>query len=153
MRMLSVGIDHQGGFTLVELIVVLALGGLLAAVLPPRLSALLDSAAYRRSVQDSANVLDRARMQAILQGRRVYVSVDADAGRITADSLDPLQLPPSILLSISGVAQSGNVIPALFFEPDGSASGGRIVVESRSRSSTIDLDWLTGQLAIESASK
>lgn len=153
MRMSSAGIDHQGGFTLVELIVVLALGGLLAAVLPPRLSALLDSAAYRRSVQDSANVLERARMQAILEGRRVYVAVDADAGRITIDSLDPLQLPSSVLLSISGVAQAGASSPALFFEPDGSASGGRIVVAGRARSSTIDLDWLTGQLAIESSSK
>lgn len=153
MRTLSVGTDFQSGFTLVELIIVLALGGLLAAVLPPRLSTLLDGAAYRKAVQDSANVLERARMQAVLDGRRVYVTVDTEAGLITLDSVQQVRLPSSVGLNVSGVVMIGQIDPALFFEPDGSASGGRIVVAGKSRSSTIDIDWLMGQISIESVSK
>lgn len=153
MRMLKAGTDSQGGFSLVELIVVLALGGLLAAVLPPRLNALMESASYRKTVHDSANALEHARTQAILDGRRVHVAVDVNAGRLTSDDALLVQLPSSVEMSVSGVALMGHAHPALFFDPDGSASGGRIVVTGKSRSTTIDLDWLTGQISIKSASR
>lgn len=153
MRMLSVGTDLQAGFSLLELIVVLVLGGMLVALLPPRLNALMESVSYQKSVQDSVRALERARMQAVIQGTRVYISVDAEAGALSTNDVVVAKLPESLGMDVSGVVEVGRVMPSFFFDPDGSASGGRLVVRGKGRQSHIELDWLTGQISLMSVNK
>ena len=142
----ATGTDRHRGFTLIELVVVLALGAMVLLVLSPRLEALLDAVRYRSVVQDTLRTLERARMQAVVQGQRSVVAVDVAQRQFLMAGQPVLTLPEAVELDVTGVADLAQRQPSLFFEPDGSASGGRLTLSTGGRVSHIELDWLTGQI-------
>lgn len=142
----ATGTERHRGFTLIELVVVLALGAMVLLVLSPRLEALLDAVRYRSVVQDTLRTLERARMQAVIQGQRSVVSVDVAQRQLLVAGQPVLSLPEAVELDVTGVADLSQAQPSLFFEPDGSASGGRLTLSTGGRVSRIELDWLTGQI-------
>lgn len=144
----ATGTERQRGFTLIELVVVLALGAMVLLVLSPRLEALLDAVRYRSVVQDTLRTLERARMQAVVQGQRSVVAVDVAQRQFLMAGQPVLTLPDAVELDVTGVADLAQSQPSLFFEPDGSASGGRLTLSTGGRVSHIELDWLTGQIVL-----
>jgi general secretion pathway protein H len=114
------------GFTLLEmLIVILVMSlilGLLAAYGRPK-SHWLET---RAAAQAAAAAMRAARGQAITTGDAV-----------------PLRLPPMPdWLAVSVTAPDGNII----FEPDGSSSGGVVVLNDAGRRIAVTADWLTGRV-------
>ncbi|HEX5784265.1 MAG TPA: prepilin-type N-terminal cleavage/methylation domain-containing protein [Burkholderiaceae bacterium] len=146
--MSAAGTESSRGFTLIELIVALALGGLLVALLPPQLSRLMDGVRYRVAVQDAMRTLERTRMAAVSTGRRTYMSVDVKTGQLLSNGRVELTLPDTVELAVTGVADLGQELPSVYFDADGSASGGRLSLVSSGRESVIELDWLTGQIQV-----
>jgi general secretion pathway protein H len=115
----------ERGFTLVELLVVLTLLGLLAAMVLPRFSGRLGPTAQERAA-GLADQLRAAREQAISTARPTRVPVDPAMARPDPPAEDA----------------------AILFFPDGSSSGGRLLVDGGGPPAAVEIDDLTGRVRL-----
>jgi general secretion pathway protein H len=125
----------EAGFTLIELLAVMTLVALLAAVAMPRLGSLL-SPSIERTTRRVALAVREQRTVAMLTGRLVTLNAAAVA---------PL-LPRGTEVEQTWPEEAG-----ILFMPDGSSSGGRLVLEARDGRRAIDIDWLTGRITVGAA--
>jgi general secretion pathway protein H len=139
-----------GGFTLIEILVVLAILGfaltLIAAYKAPW-SAALDLKGTAAAV---AQQLRLARAEAIARDRPVEFALDLAhrSYRVGDGPAHPLPAHLAIrLLTIAG-EQSGPGAAAIRFNPDGSATGGRISLSADHRQIAVGVDWLTGRVSV-----
>ena len=126
---------QQDGFTLLEVLVVLVILTLMLGLViahGPMHSARLDTEATAREL---ASALRLARGRAIAEDRPVAVAMASTVYRI--DGSPPHPVP-------HGVTLAGNA--AIRFAPDGSSSGGTVMVEATNARVTIAVDWLTGRV-------
>jgi len=138
------------GFTLIEMIVVIAVLGFALALIvgfrPPWSRGLeIDTAAAELAAQ-----LRLARSQAIAGNRAVAVEFDLAGHRYRAGGGAVRPFPAKLaveLLTIAG-ERHGADIGDIRFHPDGSSTGGRIVLADRTRRVAIGVDWLTGRIGV-----
>ena len=145
-----VRLDQQG-FTLIELLVVVAIMGLAYALASPLVSSGVTGAELKASARQLAAGLRKVRTQAISQRRESVLTLDVE-NRLFRVGDDPrlYKLPQSIKVELF-TAQSeriGSSTAAIRFFPDGGSTGGRITVSAKDRSYGVDVNWLTGQVAI-----
>ena len=142
---------RQQGFTLMEVLVTLVIGVLLVALAPPLLSSMGGSTDLRGAARQLAAGLRNARNDAITRQHEAILTLDL-AGHRFAVSGDARQvaLPDSVALHLY-TAQSelldGEKGGIRFF-PDGSSTGGAITVSGPKLAYRINVDWLTGAVAI-----
>ena len=146
------------GFTLIELVVALALAALMVALVPPALEKLRDGMHYRDTVRAIVTGLRAAREQALTQGREVRYLVDLTGRRFGADAgpdtvLHPLPLPLQLRLTVAGIEWRPEQVGAIRFLPQGGATGGSVdVLRADGSGVRITVDWLSAavsQTAIE----
>lgn len=130
---------HARGFTLLEMLVVLAVLGLALMLLVGRMPGASPAVQARAAADRVAAALRGARGRAIRDDRFVTVRLDAPAHALRVGTDAPLALPP--VLAVAGT-------PAIRFAPDGSASGGRIVLAGGGRRLAVGVDWLTGRVEV-----
>lgn len=146
---------HSGasaGFTLIELIVVLAIMGLVVALASPRLHRALPKAELAASAGELAAALRHTRARAIAQGRPAALVVDIGAARYGPAGAPGHPLPKGVEVEIETAADAIDPVArraAMTFYADGTAAGGRIVLRRGSRAYHLDIDWLTGRIAVE----
>ena len=143
--------SHARGVTLLELLVVLAIMALIAALVLPTFGAGVSSSELRSSARQLAAGLRAARSEAVSQRRETFLVLDLEGRRFKVDR-DPREhaLPPRIDMKLF-TAQRDIVdakTGAIRFFPDGGSNGGRITVASGERKFDVDVDWLTGRVAI-----
>ena len=85
------------------------------------------------------------------QKREAFLTLDIEGRRFKVDR-DPREysLPPRVGLKLF-TAQNDIVnekTGAIRFFPDGGSNGGRITVAAGERKYEVDIDWLTGRVAI-----
>jgi type II secretion system protein H len=139
------------GFSLFELLLVLAIAGLLAAVVIPSLPGSLESARLRGCAGEVRATLTLARTLAVSESRRRIVALDLGSGEyaIEGDSRKGL-LPEGIRLAAVrlGDAAADRGVVRVRFYPDGSADEAEVSISSigggRFR---ITVDPLTGIVA------
>ncbi len=138
---------RQAGFTLIEVLVVLAILGAAAGLIMARgggRSGGLELRAAAATVQQS---LQFARGRAIAQNRPVRVVFDTAASRLQIDGSRPQALPPAIALTVTATAdQSAGAVASIQFMPDGSASGGTVLLAWQGRTMLVAVSWLTGRV-------
>jgi general secretion pathway protein H len=145
------GTRNQRGFTLLELIVVLGILALVLAIAPPALAPALDQLRIRTAARDVAAALRLARNTAVSSGRETTLSLDVSERRIAVnDRTRRLALPQdaALTLTTARVEQQSESEGAIRFFPDGSSTGGRVTLEHGSRRYRIDVNWITGAVAV-----
>jgi general secretion pathway protein H len=139
------------GLTLLEILIVLALMATIAAIAVPVFSGGVSNAELKSSAREIAAGLRFARSEAIA-GKRDTVVVYDLARRTFVVDRDPREhaLPRGVEMKLTG-AQSDIVnehVGAIRFFPDGGSNGGRVTIAAGERKFDVDIDWLTGRVAI-----
>jgi general secretion pathway protein H len=141
----------EAGFTLLELIVVLALGAIIYAVILSAPLGRASSADLKASARTLASGLRQAQTMAMASRRDAVLTLDVESREyITSGETQPRRLPENIELKLYA-AQSEVTSErrgSIRFYPDGSSTGGRITVFSGERKYLVDVDWLTGRVSI-----
>jgi len=142
---------RQRGVTLLEILIVLALMALLAGIALPMLGSGVSTTELRGSARQLAAGLRSARSEALAQRRETFLLLDVAGKRFKVDQ-DPREhkLPAGVELKLF-TAQNDLVdgtTGAIRFFPDGGSNGGRITVAAGTRKFEVDVDWLTGRVAI-----
>ena len=144
--------DRQAGFTLLEIIIVLAIGAMAYAMIlgiPFRGASTADLKAAARTL---ASGLRQAQTMAITTRRDASLTLDMDAREYTLPGeTEARHLPKGIDLKLYTAQSevSSERKGAIRFYPDGSSTGGRITLSVGERKYLVDVDWLTGRVSIE----
>lgn len=138
---------QQAGFTLLELIVVLAIAALAAAAVGGGAQAVLEQARYRATVRDIGNFLGRARGASVREGRPVAVRYAPATRQLTAEGEGAIALPEGLDVAWQlpdMTMPPGLEAPLFLFDPDGGAVGGALRVARGTGGVQFRVNWLLG---------
>jgi general secretion pathway protein H len=144
---------RQSGFTLIEMIIVLAILGLALGLIVARGPAHSERLSARDTVSTIAEALREARGRAIFENRPVSLTLDIKDKFFRVAQDKPVRLPLNYTLTLmttTGEVRDENV-GDIRFDPDGSSTGGRIELGEGKRKIQIGVDWLTGRVSIVNA--
>ena len=150
-RRQKVKLAAQAGFTLIELLVVTIIMVMAYSLAGPLVSSGVSSTELKASARQLAAGLRRARSEAVAQRRESVLTIDVEGRRFQLSG-DPrlYRLPKDVDVKLF-TAQSELVntnTGSIRFFPDGGSTGGRITVTAKQRQYAVDVNWLTGQVAI-----
>lgn len=131
--------------------VVLVLMVMVYALAAPMISAGMPGTELKGAARQLAAGLRKARSQAVTQKQEAALTIDVEQRRFDLTG-DPRNYPLPAKLDISlFTAQSELLrekVGSIRFFPDGSSTGGRITVAYGDRKYHVNVDWLTGQVAV-----
>jgi len=137
--------------SLLELLVVLMIIAVVSAAVIPILGGGTSNAQMRSAARQLASGLRLARSEAVAQRRETFLVIDLAGRRFKVDR-EPQEhaLPRDVELKLFTAQKDlvGDNVGAIRFYPDGGSNGGRITVASGERKYEVDVDWLTGRVAI-----
>jgi general secretion pathway protein H len=139
------------GVTLLELLIVLMLMGIVAALTVPAFRGGVSNTQLKSAAREIAAGLRLARGQAIAQKTEAILELDvtARAFRVLPDPRVH-SLPTGIDIKLFTAASDlvSDRVGAIRFYPDGGSNGGRVTLAVGERKYDVDVDWLTGRVAI-----
>lgn len=140
------------GFTLVELVVVLAILGLMAALVPMAYGPMREAAEYRDTVRAALEGLRAARLKAQLEGRETTFTVNLAARSFGAEGETVYTVPEDLglraVVADKEVGADGSL--AIRFLPRGGATGGSVdVLRSSGDGVRLRVDWFSGRVEQE----
>lgn len=139
------------GFTLLELLVVLAMAALLIGLLPAAFGRLREAVEYRSTIRTLRAELREARMLAGIQGAEVRFNLDLDkkAFQIEGRSWHAIPEPLGLRLTLGGTDWRANRSGSIRFLPGGGATGGSIdLLRPTGDGTRLQVDWLSGRVAL-----
>ena len=151
------------GFTLLELLVVLAIASLLVAVVPPVVSAVIPGVRLEGLARDLAVDLREARNRAVTFNSVIAVTFSFNPATYRVDGETERRTPEGTRLTVRGPDTGGTyAYPRLSgrgdkdsytlrFFPDGSSTGARIQVSGSKTTYSIDVGWLMGRVVLTEA--
>ena len=139
------------GVTLLEILVVLSIMAILAALVLPTFTGGVSMSELKGATREIAAGLRLARSEALATRKETRVVLDLEPRSFQVER-DPRThaLPKQIELKLF-TAQSDLVsdkVGAIRFVPDGGSNGGRVTLAAGERKFNVDVDWLTGRVAI-----
>jgi prepilin-type N-terminal cleavage/methylation domain-containing protein len=99
------------GFTLVELVIALALAAIVVAIAIPNVSGVMDASRLQAATTMLASKLAEARMNALKRNRPIALVIDPVRGRVLVEALGPGGTP--LVIGAPGLLPSG----VAFVEP------------------------------------
>lgn len=146
---LGAGRAVPGGFSLIELMVVMVLVIGLMGLVGTSISRSVGAAELRNEVREVIAGLRHTRGQAVVQRAEKVFQVDADGLTWTAADRDSEKLPDGldITLNTARSEMTGENAGGIRFYPDGSSTGGSIVLSVEERKWYVTVGWLTGEIS------
>lgn len=146
---------RAAGFTLLEMIIVLVVLGLALGIAVSRGPPNSRGLDVRGAVAQVVQTLRQARGAAIASDAPVAVVVNGARGTVALAGGRPLTLPPGLTLTAASGPEAlpGTQLVAIRFAPNGSSSGGRIVLADGRRRMQVGVDWLTGRVSVADAAR
>lgn len=139
----------QDGFTLIELIVVLAILSLIVLIAPTTLFKTTNTAEFMADARGFASTLKEARNKAIMERREsvVYLDVDNRSFRIDENGATKTIAEDTVVKIRSARSeQIASGTGGIRFFPNGSSTGGRISFERAGKHVTVTVNWVTGEV-------
>jgi general secretion pathway protein H len=149
-----VSADRQSGMTLLELLVVLAVLSLMAAVASPYIGRNQGRWALRNATHEIAAALREARGNAVMRNRTEFFVGDIATGRFWATgSAKRHALPAGVAMTLHTTVEQrlGDEAGSITFWPDGSSTGGGVMLAQDDRKVMVQVDWLTGRVSTNDA--
>ena len=130
------------GFTLLEILVVLAVLALVLTLILQHGPLTSPALSVQGTAGELAQALRTARSEAIADGRPVVLLLDAARREYVTTGAAPrvLHAPPAMIIAAPSTGIS--------FMPDGSSSGGQILLEQAGHRADIGVNWLTGRVSV-----
>jgi len=137
--------------TLLELLIVLSIMAIVAAMVMPMLGGGVSSSELRSAARQVASALRMARSEALSTRKetRLVFDLEQHAFQLEREAHShalPKQAELKLFTAQSDIASEK--IGAIRFFPDGGSNGGRLTIAAGERKYEIDVDWLTGRVAI-----
>lgn len=138
------------GFTLIEIVVAVAVVALVLGIVAVQAGASLKRAALRRVGHDLVAALRYTRGQAIASGAEQRLELDVEKQVYRAPKRSEVALPKGYRMTLVTAAseQTGETSGAIRFFPDGSATGGRVRLIADAREWNVEVAWLTGDVRL-----
>jgi general secretion pathway protein H len=129
--------------------VVLVVAGLILALAPPLISKAVPSLRAKQAVRDLVSGLRLARTEAVRRGTETTLEIDLEARTLTVPAAGKTRyIPEDLDLTVTTAAEDsqGAEQAAFRFFPDGTATGGNVVLETSRLKYQVSVDWLTGRI-------
>ena len=142
---------HAAGVTLLELLVVLTLMAIIAAIAVPILAPGVSNTDLKTAARKVAAGLRMARSDAVATRTDTRVLLDLEHRTFQIERDPRVHTLPREMQMKLFTAQSDLVnetTGAIRFYPDGGSNGGRVTLGAGERKYEVDVDWLTGRVAI-----
>ncbi|WP_295390128.1 GspH/FimT family pseudopilin [uncultured Thiodictyon sp.] len=140
------------GFTIVELLVVLAIAAVLMAAVPPLISAVFPGVELKAAARRTAASLRLVRETAIRTGAEAALVVNVEERTLEGPGRGIVTLPHRIRLRLNAAVreQIDADRGAIRFFPDGSSTGGVVVLARADVRSgyQVGVNWLTGRVRL-----
>lgn len=141
---------QEDGFTLIETLVTLAIVALVLASIIPFSGGARRSIELETAAAETASLLRRTSARARLSGRNTTATYDTRS-RLWFDASGDAALMIKAGISVEIVAAEtglGGAASKFTFFAAGGSSGGRVRLASMAGSFTVNIDWLSGAVAI-----
>jgi general secretion pathway protein H len=132
-----------------ELMVVLAIMGLALILAMPMLDRVLPGLELRTGTRNLVSALQEARARSIGRNAVVTVVVDQE-GFLKVDGTVAVRAAARLrILNVMRTGQSSaNAVDGIRFFPDGTSTGGHLMLALGDRRKHVLVDWLTGAVSI-----
>ncbi|MFZ4070508.1 MAG: GspH/FimT family pseudopilin [Caulobacterales bacterium] len=143
--------DCRRGATLAELLVALAVLGLMIGLVGPRFTGAIAGADARLAARHTAQVMAEGRARALASGGETIVIVDAGAGEVRVEPAGVTRRLPADVAIAMEVAESEAATNAggVRFYPDGGATGGVFRFTADGKTWAARVSWITGAAHVE----
>ena len=151
MKRPSLTLPPPRGVTLLEMLIVLTIMAFVAAIVLPMVGGGVSTAELKSAAREVAAGLRYTRGQAIVQRSEARMVFDVDARTFTVPPDSRVhRLPAKMDMKLFTAQRDlvGEKVGAIRFYPDGGSDGGRITLAAGERKYDVDVDWLTGRVAI-----
>ncbi|HYC03322.1 MAG TPA: GspH/FimT family pseudopilin [Azospirillaceae bacterium] len=148
MRSPSETLPPQAGVTLLEVLVVMVIMALAMGLVVPAVGAGGAQAALKADSRALLGAARLARQQAILEERETVLVVDLRARTWAVPGISG-GLSEGLAIDVTADrAETGRDTASVRFLPDGSSTGGEIVLKAGEATRTVRIDWLTGHATL-----
>ena len=144
---------HQRGFTLLEMVCVIALVAMLAAVLMPFLPRHTSRSRLQAYALETATLLKADRNTAIRRRADISTLVDAPSRAIRSGATsEVLRIPDDVRFDalLPQTCRQRAALSTISFFADGMSCGGSIALTRLDAAYEIRVNWLTGRIEIVS---
>lgn len=141
----------QNGFTLVEIMVVLAISALILGLVPPLLSNAIAVTKVKSASRELAVNLKQARNESVEKQAETTLTLNIDSYQYSLGKQQAiLSLPEDVSLKLitAKSEQLSDSSGQIRFFPDGSSTGGQIKLSYQKQNILVDVNWLTGKVTI-----
>jgi len=139
------------GFTLIELVAVVALIGIALSVVSLSFSKSMNSAKVQAASRDLVAALRYTRGQAIVKNKQAALDLDMQNNTYQAPGKPLVKLPKEMHMTLltAQSEQTGTTSGRIRFFADGASTGGHVSIFAGQREWRVNVSWLTGQVTRE----